>query len=65
MKSDYKTMDADYMESIWWVFKSLWEKGLVYKGYKAMHICPRCGTTLSNFEVTQGYKDIKDFIFAL
>jgi len=60
METDYKTMDADYMESIWWVFKSLWEKDLIYKGHKAMHICPRCGTTLSNFEVTQGYKDIKD-----
>jgi len=44
------------METIWWVFKSLWDKKLVYKGYKAMHICPRCGTTLSNFEVTQNYK---------
>jgi isoleucyl-tRNA synthetase len=60
MENDYKTMDPDYMETIWWVFKSLWDKKLVYKGYKAMHICPRCGTTLSNFEVTQNYKDIKD-----
>ncbi|MEA3464114.1 MAG: isoleucine--tRNA ligase [Patescibacteria group bacterium] len=60
MENDYKTMDSDYMESIWWVFKSLWGKGLIYQGYKAMHICPRCGTTLSNFEVTQNYKDIKD-----
>lgn len=60
MENDYKTMDPDYMETIWWVFKSLWDKKLVYQGYKAMHICPRCGTTLSNFEVTQCYKDIKD-----
>ena len=60
MENDYKTMDPDYMETIWWVFKNLWDKKLVYKGYKAMHICPRCGTTLSNFEVTQNYKDIKD-----
>jgi isoleucyl-tRNA synthetase len=60
VENDYKTMDADYMESIWWVFKTLWDKGLIYKGYKSMHICPRCGTTLSNFEVAQGYKDIKD-----
>ena len=60
MENDYKTMDANYTESIWWVFKTLFDKGLIYQGHKAMHICPRCGTTLSNFEVTQNYKDIKD-----
>lgn len=60
MEADYKTMEPWYMESIWWVFKELWRKKLIYEGYKAMHICPRCETTLSNFEVTQGYKDIKD-----
>lgn len=60
MDNDYRTMNPDYMESIWWVFKSLWDKGLIYEGYKSMHICPRCETTLSNFEVTQNYKDIKD-----
>jgi len=60
MNNDYKTMDVWYMESIWWVFKQLWDKGLIYQGYKSMHICPRCGTTLSNFEVTQNYQDIKD-----
>lgn len=60
MDDDYKTMDASYTESVWWVFKSLHEKGLVYEDFKSMHLCPRCGTTLSNFEVNQGYKDIKD-----
>ena len=60
MENDYKTMEPDFMESVWWVFKTLWQKGLIYQGYKSMHICPRCGTTLSNFEVTQGYKEIKD-----
>ncbi|MBI2037424.1 MAG: isoleucine--tRNA ligase [Candidatus Magasanikbacteria bacterium] len=60
MKNDYKTMDPSFMESVWWVFKQLWDRDLIYKDYKAMHICPRCSTTLSNFEVTQGYKDIKD-----
>jgi isoleucyl-tRNA synthetase len=60
MENDYKTMDADFMESVWWVFKSLWEKGLVYEGYKSMHICPRCETTLSQSEVGQNYKDIED-----
>lgn len=58
--NDYKTMDPEYMESIWWVFKSLWDKGLIFEGHKSMHICPRCETPLSNFEVTQGYKDITD-----
>ncbi len=60
MEADYKTMDLSYMESIWWVFKQLWEKGLIYEGYKSMHICPRCETTLSQSEVSQGYKDIED-----
>ncbi len=61
MDNDYKTMDTSYMESIWWVFKQLWDKGYVYEGKKAMQICPRCVTPLSNFEVTQGYKDITDW----
>lgn len=60
MEDHYKTMDANYMESIWWVFSELWRKGLVYKGHKAMHVCPRCVTPLSNFEVTLGYKDVTD-----
>lgn len=60
MDNDYKTMDPSYTESVWWSFKQLHEKGLVYEGFKSMHLCPRCGTTLSNFEVNQGYKDIKD-----
>lgn len=60
MDSDYKTMDSTYTESVWWVFAELHKKGLVYEGFKTMHLCPRCGTTLSNFEVNQGYKDIKD-----
>lgn len=59
-KNSYKTMDKDYMESIWWVFSQLWEKDMVYQGHKPMHICPRCVTPLSNFEVTQGYKDLSD-----
>ncbi|NOS67089.1 MAG: class I tRNA ligase family protein, partial [Candidatus Peribacteraceae bacterium] len=60
MDWDYRTMDADFMESIWWVLKSLWDKKLVYEGHKPMHICPRCATPLSNFEVTQGYKERTD-----
>lgn len=61
MDNDYKTMDASYMESVWWVFKQLWDKGYVYEGFKAMQICPRCTTPLSNFEVSQGYKDVTDW----
>ncbi len=60
MDHDYKTMDPDFMESVWGVFKNLWDKNLIYQDYKPMHICPRCSTPLSNFEVTQGYKDITD-----
>ena len=59
-KNAYSTMDNKYIESVWWVFKELWNKKLVYQGYKSMHICPRCETPLSNFEVTQGYKDVTD-----
>jgi len=61
MERDYKTMDTSYTESVWWVFKALYDKKLIYKDFKSMHLCPRCGTTLSNFEVNLGYKDIKDF----
>lgn len=60
MEDDYRTMDIGYTESVWWVFKTLYERGLIYEGYKAMHLCPRCETTLANFEVNQGYKDITD-----
>ncbi len=60
MDDDYRTMDSTYTESVWWGFAELYKKGYVYEGFKSMHLCPRCGTTLSNFEVNQGYKDIKD-----
>jgi isoleucyl-tRNA synthetase len=60
MENDYKTMDSSFTESVWWIFNKLNDKGLVYEGFKSMHLCPRCETTLSNFEVNQGYKDITD-----
>jgi len=60
MEAGYKTMDWTYSESIWWAFSELFKKGLVYEGYKSMHICPRCETTLSNNEISQGYADITD-----
>ncbi len=56
----YRTMDRDYMESIWWVFKQLWDRELVYEGNKVMWYCPRCATPLSNFEVNQGYAEVQD-----
>jgi len=60
MDNAYKTMDLNYMESVWWVFKQLWDKKLIYEGYKSMHICPRCETTLSQHEVSDNYQDIED-----
>jgi isoleucyl-tRNA synthetase len=57
---DYKTMDLSYMESIWWVFKALWDQGLIYEGQKILPYCPRCATPLSNFETNQGYQDVRD-----
>lgn len=60
MDNAYKTMDLSYMESVWWVFRHLWDGGYIYKGHRSMHICPRCETTLSQQEVSEGYKDIKD-----
>lgn len=60
MDHSYKTMDSTYTESIWWAFETLYKKGLVYQGFKSMHICPRCETTLSSNEIALGYKDITD-----
>jgi isoleucyl-tRNA synthetase len=61
MDNAYITMDKEYMESTWWVFSELWDKGLVYEGHKVMPYCPRCSTGLSSFEVTEGgYRDKTD-----
>ncbi len=60
MKNAYRTMDKPFMESVWWVFKQLYDKKLVYEDYRSMLICPRCETTLSQQEVSEGYKDVKD-----
>jgi isoleucyl-tRNA synthetase len=59
--NDYKTMDPDYMESIWWVLSELWKKGLMYEGYYILPYCPRCSTALSNMELNLGgYVDVAD-----
>ena len=60
MDNDYKTMDTDFMQSVWWVFSELYKKGLIYEGHRVVPYCPRCATPLSNFEVNQGYKDKQD-----
>ena len=60
MAHPYCTMDFEYMQAEWWAFKELYKKGLIYEDYRSMHICPRCETTLSQGEVAEGYKDIKD-----
>jgi len=57
---DYKTMDLDFMESVWWVFQQLWEQGRVYKSYRVMPYSCKLATPLSNFEANQNYKDIQD-----
>ena len=59
-KNGYRTMDMPYMESIWWVFRTLWDKGLIYEGHKILPYCPRCATPLSNFEANQGYMEVTD-----
>ena len=59
-KKDYKTLYPWYMESIWWVFKQLWEKGLIYKGFRVMPYSTGCTTPLSNFEASQNYKEVND-----
>lgn len=59
-QNDYKTMDASFMESVWWVFKQLWDKGLVYQGYRVMPYSTAVATPLSNFEASSNYKDVQD-----
>lgn len=60
MENPYVTYENDYIESVWWSLKQIWDKGLLYKGYKVVPYCPRCGTPLSSHEVAQGYKDVKE-----
>ncbi len=60
MDHPYVTYENSYIESEWWALKQIWEKGLLYKGFKIVPYCPRCGTPLSSHEVAQGYKDVKE-----
>src|SRR5512146_2631514 len=56
----YVTYTNDYVESVWWILKNFWDKDLLFKGYKVVPYCPRCGTPLSDHEVAQGYEDAED-----
>ena len=60
MDNPYVTYHNDYIESVWWALKQIWDKGLLYKGHKIVPYCPRCGTALSSHEVAQGYKNVKE-----
>ncbi|HEX5928485.1 MAG TPA: isoleucine--tRNA ligase [Solirubrobacterales bacterium] len=56
----YVTLEDDYIESVWWSLRRLWDEGRLYEGHKVVPYCPRCGTALSSHEVAQGYKDVED-----
>ncbi|MCD6383299.1 MAG: isoleucine--tRNA ligase, partial [Thermoplasmata archaeon] len=60
LNNPYITMDKNYMESVWWSLKTLWERGLLYQDYSIVPYCPRCGTPLSSHEVAQGYRDVTE-----
>lgn len=60
MQDPYITYEDNYIESVWWALKTIWDKKLIYKGHKIVPYCPRCGTSLSSHEVAQGYKDVKE-----
>ncbi|MBI4721328.1 MAG: class I tRNA ligase family protein, partial [Chitinivibrionia bacterium] len=60
MENPYITCANDYIESVWWMLKEFWKNGLLYEGHKIVPYCPRCGTSLSSHEVSQGYKDVSD-----
>jgi len=61
MENAYFTFKNEYIETIWWILKTLWDKDFLYEGYKIVPYCPRCGTALSSHEVAQGYKDVEDY----
>ena len=59
-RNDYRTMDASFMETVWWVFQQMWDQDLIYEGYKVLPFSTRLGTVLSNFEANLNYKDVQD-----
>jgi isoleucyl-tRNA synthetase len=60
LENPYVTCDNNYIESVWWILRQFFDKGLLYKGFKVVPYCPRCGTPLSSHEVAQGYQDVSD-----
>ena len=60
LEHPYRTLDPDYIESVWWALKTMWEKDLLFEGHKVVPYCVRCGTALSSHEVAQGYQDVED-----
>ncbi|HWK26544.1 MAG TPA: isoleucine--tRNA ligase [Solirubrobacter sp.] len=60
LEHPYRTLDTDYIESVWWALKQLWDRDLLYEGFKVVPYCPRDGTSLSSHEVSQGYEDVED-----
>ncbi|MCL5256234.1 MAG: isoleucine--tRNA ligase, partial [Chloroflexi bacterium] len=60
MDNAYWTMSNDYIESVWWIMRRIWESGMLYRGHKVVPYCPRCGTPLSSHEVAQGYAEVED-----
>jgi isoleucyl-tRNA synthetase len=60
LDNPYITLDNNYIESVWWILKEIFDKGLIYKGHKIVPYCPSCGTPLSSHEVAQGYEDVED-----
>ncbi len=61
MENAYFTFKNEYIETVWWILKTIWEKNLLYEDYKIVPYCPRCGTALSSHEVAQGYKEVSDY----
>jgi len=60
LENPYVTYENNYIESLWWIIKQVWDKDLLYQGYKVVPHCPRCGTALSSHEVAQGYKEVEE-----
>ncbi len=65
MDNAYLTFTNEYIETVWWILRTIWDRGLLYEDYKIVPFCPRCGTALSSHEIAQGYKEVEDFSIIL
>jgi len=61
MDNAYFTFKNEYIETVWWILKNIWDRDLLYEGHKIVPYCPRCGTPLSSHEIAQGYKEVEDY----